>query len=315
MRIIELIIDEERIQDGVEAISIVDRPAIRQNFITLSEQEKVKLAEVDNERRVLMGAVLIPNQIIPRIDEATGEEYCVFFSSETIRTASELYFKRENQANSTYEHQEEKLEGTCIVESWIIEDDVHDKSRKFGLSHPVGTWMVAKKIYSDSVWNEYVETGLVKGFSIEGFFSEGLNSYELSEQNLKSYTDYPESIKNNAKRVLKWVEENGWGSCGTNVGKQRANQLANGEAISLDTVKRMYSYLSRHAPDLDASKSYDDGCGKLMYDAWGGRTALSWSKSIVERESKMEGLSEDEADYVLSKVERMISDKLNELNS
>ena len=99
---------------------------------------------------------------------------------------------------------------------------------------------------------------------------------ELSE---KSYSDYPEAVKNNARRVLEYVEQNGWGSCGTPVGKQRANQLANGEAISLDTVKRMYSYLSRHEVDLESSTAYGDGCGKLMYDAWGGREGLTWSRS------------------------------------
>lgn len=96
---------------------------------------------------------------------------------------------------------------------------------------------------------------------------------------MPSYSDYPDSVKNNAKRVLKYVEENGWGSCGTDVGKQRANQLANGEPLSLDTVKRMYSYLSRHKVDLETSTSYSDGCGLLMYDAWGGRAGLAWSKS------------------------------------
>ena len=102
-----------------------------------------------------------------------------------------------------------------------------------------------------------------------------------------SYSDYPDSVKNNAKAVLKYVEENGWGSCGTPVGKVRANQLSNGEAISLDTVKRMYSYLSRHEADLESSKGYDDGCGKLMYDSWGGKSALSWAKSKINQADQM----------------------------
>ena len=101
----------------------------------------------------------------------------------------------------------------------------------------------------------------------------------IPKEEMESVSDYPDSIKNNAKAVLKYVEENGWGSCGTEVGKQRANQLASGEPISLDTVKRMYSYLSRHKGDLDSSKGYDDGCGKLMYDSWGGKSALSWAES------------------------------------
>jgi hypothetical protein len=103
----------------------------------------------------------------------------------------------------------------------------------------------------------------------------------------ESYSDYPDSVKNNAQAVLKYVEENGWGSCGTDVGKQRANQLAKGEPISLDTVKRMYSYLSRHEVDLESSKGYGDGCGKLMYDSWGGKSALSWSQSKINQADKM----------------------------
>jgi hypothetical protein len=105
----------------------------------------------------------------------------------------------------------------------------------------------------------------------------------FSKENMESVSDYPDSVKNNAKNVLKYVDENGWGSCGTGVGKQRANQLANGEPISMETVQRMYSYLSRHEKDLDSSKSYSDGCGKLMYDAWGGKSALSWAKSKLEQ--------------------------------
>lgn len=99
---------------------------------------------------------------------------------------------------------------------------------------------------------------------------------------LESHSDYPDSVKNNAKAVLKYVEENGWGSCGTDVGKQRANQLAKGEPISEETIRRMYSYLSRHEKDLQSSKGYGDGCGKLMYDSWGGKSALSWAEAKIK---------------------------------
>lgn len=110
------------------------------------------------------------------------------------------------------------------------------------------------------------------------------NFIAFNEQsNFESYNDYPESVKNNAQKVLKYTEENGWGSCGTDVGKQRANQLAKGENISLDTIQRMYSYLSRHKVDLQSSKSYDDGCGLLMYDSWGGEEALKWAESKINK--------------------------------
>jgi hypothetical protein len=314
MRVIELIIDEEQEFSGIEAISIVDKPAIQEDFIALSKQDKVQLADVDTDKRILMGAALIPNKNIYRQDSEEEEGYYIYFSEATVKKASELFLIEGNQNKSTLEHQAE-LSGLSVVESWIVEDEVHDKSRKYGLEMPVGTWMVSMKVNNENVWQDYVKTGAVKGFSIEGYFSEAISLSVSEEVELKSFSDYPDSVKNNAKRALKWAEENGWGSCGTGVGKQRANQLANGEAISLKTIKRMYSYLSRHAPDLESSKSYEDGCGKLMYDAWGGKSALSWAKTRISREENMSDLTEEEAQFVLSKLETIIANKLNELKA
>ena len=314
MRVIELIIDEEQEFSGIEAISIVDKPAIQEDFIALSKQDKVQLADVDTDKRILMGAALIPNKNIYRQDSEEEEGYYIYFSEATVKKASELFLIEGNQNKSTLEHQAE-LSGLSVVESWIVEDEVHDKSRKYGLEMPVGTWMVSMKVNNESVWQDYVKTGAVKGFSIEGYFSEAISLSVSEEVELKSFSDYPDSVKNNAKRALKWAEENGWGSCGTGVGKQRANQLANGEPISMSTIKRMYSYLSRHAPDFDSSKSYEDGCGKLMYDAWGGKSALSWAKTRISREENMSDLTEEEAQFVLSKLETIIANKLNELKS
>ena len=307
MRIIELLIDEDALFSGIEAISIVDKPAIEENFIALNEQQKTKLAEVDNEKRILMGAALIPNKNIYRTDGE--EEYYIYFSSDTVRQASELFLMNGNQNESTLEH-EAKLNGLSVVESWIVEDEVHDKSRKYDLNMPVGTWMVSMKVNNDKVWNDYVKTGKVKGFSIEGYFTDKLEMSKLSNSideteateilfeiqdflsakkyKMESYNDYPTSVSNNAKKVIKYADENGWGSCGTAVGKRRASQLASRDNLSVSTIKRMYSFLSRHLSDLDASKSYSDGCGKLMYDAWGGKSALSWSKSKLKSIGEIE---------------------------
>ncbi len=115
-----------------------------------------------------------------------------------------------------------------------------------------------------------------------------------------SFSDYPESVKNTAQKALDWAEENGWGTCGTPVGKTRANQLASGEPISLETIKRMYSYLSRHKVDLQSSKSYDDGCGKLMYDAWGGDAALNWAEKKLTNIEKMKFAIQNEEEKIVS---------------
>lgn len=120
---------------------------------------------------------------------------------------------------------------------------------------------------------------------------------------VESYSDYPNDVKANAKNVLDWTESNGWGSCGTPVGKQRANQLANGEPISVDTIQRMYSYLTRHEVDLETSQSYSDGCGKLMYDAWGGKSALSWSRNKLRELGMLEASATASVDMPPANIE------------
>ena len=170
MTLIELIIDENDEMNGVEAISVVENPAIEEDFIALKSQE-LKLAEVDKEKRILMGAALIPNKPIYRRD---GEnEFYIFFSKDTIRKASELYLKRGNQGEATLEH-ESKVEGLTLVETWLKEDETHDKSVKYGLEAPLGTWFVSMKVENDEIWNNYVKTGKVKGFSIEGHFADNV---------------------------------------------------------------------------------------------------------------------------------------------
>lgn len=85
----------------------------------------------------------------------------------------------------------------------------------------------------------------------------------------ESITDYPQYITDTAIRAKNWVDENGYGSCMTPVGKSRLNQLANGEPLSLETLKRMKAFGSRHKTDWESSKSFEDGCGYLALASWG----------------------------------------------
>lgn len=95
-----------------------------------------------------------------------------------------------------------------------------------------------------------------------------------------SYNDYPKAASANAQRALDYAKENGWGSCGTSVGKIRANQLANGENISRDTIARMSAF-KRHQQSKDTP--YGEGCGKLMWDAWGGDEGIEWAARKLEQ--------------------------------
>jgi len=188
MKIIELVLDENAEAKGVDAISVVESPAIEMDFIALKEDVKeVQLKEIDKDRQILLGAALVPNKMIYR--QGGDEDFYIYFSKDTIRKASEMFLSGGNQNNSTLEH-EEKLEGMSVVESWIVEDKEADKTKLYGLDVPVGTWMVSMKVNNPSVWNEFVKTGKVKGFSIEGYFSD---KAKLSKEN--SDEDTLEMIK------------------------------------------------------------------------------------------------------------------------
>jgi|TARA_B110000211_G_scaffold232995_1_gene298043 hypothetical protein len=178
MRIVELILDEEQEEGGIEAISIVESPAIESDFVALNNQE-IKLAEIDKEKRILLGALLIPNKPIYR--NGDEGEYYIFFSKNTIVKASQMYLKNGYQNNSTLEH-DQALKGLTLVESWIVESETQDKSRKYGLNVPVGTWMGAVKVNNDEIWNEYVKTDKVKGFSIEGYFADKMEKPKDKKQ-------------------------------------------------------------------------------------------------------------------------------------
>jgi hypothetical protein len=94
-------------------------------------------------------------------------------------------------------------------------------------------------------------------------------------------------MKSAARRAIKLKEDGKANGAGTAVGWTRARQLVNGEALSLSTVKRMYSFFSRHEVDKkgkDWNNSENPSNGKIMWLAWGGDAGYSWSRKIVERE-------------------------------
>ena len=192
MRIIELILDDQQLASGIDAISIVEAPAIESNFIALKSHE-IKFAQVDAEKRILMGPVLIPDKPIFRKQVMNGEmqEFYVYFSKNTVSRASQMFLMKGNQGKATLEH-DMALQGICMVESWIKEDMEKDKSAIYGMNDPIGTWMGCLKVTNDEIWNDYVKTGRVKGFSIEGYFADKsmpLSKVETDDDKLAKVID------------------------------------------------------------------------------------------------------------------------------
>jgi hypothetical protein len=188
---IELKIENEN-EDGCFAISLVDRPAIQENFIALSEH-KIELKVVDEDKRILVGLALVPNKKIYR--NVNGKEFNVFFSEQTIEKTNELFMRNLNLNSITSQH-ETKVSGVSVIESWIVEDEKNDKANLYNLNAIKGSWVVKMKVYNDEEWNK-VKLGEYKGFSIEGIF-QGLDKLQASEQEVEEEdltTDIIEFLK------------------------------------------------------------------------------------------------------------------------
>ena len=184
METYKVLFNEEE-NEGVYAISLVSDPAIEVQFVTLSKQKEIKLATINEEQRILLGAVLIPDQPIYRVQD--GHEFNIVFPKETIKQVQQNFSSQGYQNNSTIEHSGKQIENVTFVETWIKEDEVHDKSVMHGFNEPIGTWYAAMKVNNDEIWNDYVKTGKVKGFSIDGVFDmEKVNLKTEINMNLES---------------------------------------------------------------------------------------------------------------------------------
>jgi hypothetical protein len=308
---------------GVDEVALVHDPAIQELWVAMAEEVEIKLA-VDEDQQILTGPALVPNKLIYRINPKTKEEYYIRFSEEVIQQIVQRYFTQNKQINFNLEHNKQNDVEGVILESWIVSEPSMDKSAAMGFKQlQKGTWMISVKVQDKQFWDEYVKTGQVRGFSIEGSFGQQLYeamaqqefvepkpgeskddfmgrciAYHVGKENMDpdqaaaicytkfgseeladSYNDYPQTVSDNAQRALDYAEENGWGTCGTPVGKQRANQLAKREPISEETISRMASF-ARHLQYDD--KELGDGCAKLMILAWGGKEGIEWAQRKLD---------------------------------
>jgi len=323
----ELKIEDEN-QDEIFAISLVDTPAIELDFQFFGK-EPIQFAAVSDEKRLIMGPILVPDKRILRID-GEGKPYEVFFTKETVRRLAEMYLEKKYTDKATIQH-EKAIKGVKLVESWIVDNKFADKSMAYGFKVPLGAWMGVFRVdetkEGNKIWNDYVKTGKVKGFSIEGLFSHSLvkasleeliwekDINDLSEEEaeiflgkiralikkdlrykggkkveMESYSDYPQSVKD-AARIAREQNEKVGGKCMTLVGKTRAADLEQGRPLSRETIARMVSYLSRAKDVYEQNKSDRLSCSYIAYKGWGGETALTWAQNKLEQINKMEAVN------------------------
>lgn len=178
----EATIDNE-LTDGVYAISLVNSPAIQQDFILLDKDDKVKIEImlekiIDEKRHIVLGPILIPDKIIPRKNKN------IVFRSDTIRKIAENFLMNGKKDNVTLQHAL-NVNKVYMIESWIVEDSEKDKSALYGYNLPVGSWFGAYKIDDLDLWNEYIETGVLRGFSLEGIFTEVPVNLQMSTEDIE----------------------------------------------------------------------------------------------------------------------------------
>ena len=173
-------IDEEDILEMILEELIYEELGINTaglpNYVNeASVGKKNKFSAELEEKQMLIGPLMTPGKLIDRLDDETGEPYQVFFSKDTIKQIAYKAMEDKLIDKVNIEHDSDKMiNDVYLVESWIVEDPEHDKSTLYGFSPVEGQWMGMYKVNNDTVWQDYIKTGKVRGFSVEGFFIDNI---------------------------------------------------------------------------------------------------------------------------------------------
>lgn len=273
---------------GVFAISLVHSPATEEHFIAMSKQDKlVTLAKVDEEKRILMGLVLQPEQLIYRVDE-NGNEFEMFFSEQTIRDFSQNFFQSGFQLNSKLEH-DTPIDGVTFTESWLVADPEKDKSAAYGLEYPVGSWLVSMKVDNDDIWDNYIKTGELRGFSIDGMV-------ELEEVNYK--TDIQMSKENKSiLALLKDIVSKNEEQIEVTLGSVKSGELDiqfEGETLEVGTAVFLIGDDEERVQLADGSYKIDDAGEIVVKDGLVESMSEGEAEADPEAEAEAELAEEDE---------------------
>jgi hypothetical protein len=179
--IYEIVVDDND-ETGISLISLVDEPAIIMKGMTFNDNTIMSFKEID-DKQIIVGPALIPNMRIYREDEKYGR-YFVRFTPETIEKMVEKFNKYGSNRKINIDHSNQMVDA-FIMEDWIVEDEVYDKSRKYGFEVPKGTYMIKVKIENKDFWEREVKGNGKFGFSIEGLLGQQL--VKLSSKNVEKY--------------------------------------------------------------------------------------------------------------------------------
>lgn len=199
--------------DGTEVdkISLVEDPAIQVNFIAFNkdgskknEYQNQKFKIQDASKRMLTGVFMAANKPIYRVDKETGEEYYVIFEAQDIERAVKKFFKGNQSGRINIEHSD-MAPGCYVMDSWFIRDPQNNPLKSFGFEVNTGDWCGTVYVEDEKLWNEYIKTGKLKGFSVEGLFKFGdkklINTFNSDEDRLDFTADELKIIEDIARML------------------------------------------------------------------------------------------------------------------
>jgi hypothetical protein len=288
--IYEIMIDLNDPDTSVSFNSLVVHPAHEKMFNTFSKQVKYQF---NDDEQIITGIAISADTPIFRREEKTNEEYYVVFTPKAIKDIVFDYARRNNFNNVNLEHDETRVvDGIFMVMSYIIDEEKGFTAPERFKDATNGSWIISYKVTDKEVY-EAAKNGVFKGFSVEGVFNLIETGSSMEEEfmgqlytELKKvseyiifFNDYPDAVVNNAKRGIELNEKNG-NNCATRVGKLRATTLSKRGNISLSTIRRMYSYLSRAETYYDPNDT--TACGTISFLLWGGLAGKRWAEAKLK---------------------------------
>ena len=168
MKVFYIRINDEDIT-GVDAISLVDVPAVEKNFLCFSEDKQPVKMQFDNSKHIITGVVCLADTPIYRYNERYGEYYVVF-SKETIQKMVEKFAKMDLFKSVNLQHDDTKfVDGIYMVESYITDKERGINPIEFS-DIPQGSWVCSYKVENENLWNEIINGDKLNGFSLQGMF-------------------------------------------------------------------------------------------------------------------------------------------------
>ena len=251
------------------AVSLVEDPAIESNFIALSKEKQI--IQLENEKRLLVGAALIPNKPIYR--NINGKEFYISFDEATIEKLAQDFLANDYQHNITIAHQQ-GVDDIVVVESWIKTSE-NDKSVGYGLNEPIGTWFISVKVNNEEIWNK-VKNGDYKGFSIEAMVGLDEN-LELNNQ-----LSMNEELIEKLREII--YEAIGKTPKAEEIVNDTAAEVVEEQPIQLEDVAKLKEEIANLVAEVERLKSERDELESKLQDSEASKQKMDEEMKSVKTE-------------------------------